>query len=390
MSGSSTTISKGMSPIKLVATTAFGIESVAAQEIKDLGFEGIVTENSRVIYEGDHLGIVLSNLWLRTPDRIYILMGTFKALTFEELFQGVSRIEWEKFIDAKGRFPVEAKSVKSQLFSLSDIQAISKKAMVKRLGAHYKTEWFEESAGTYRVVVSILKDQVSVLLDTSGEALHKRGYRSRGYQAPLKETLSAALIKISRWRPGIQLVDPLCGTGTILIEAAMMGRNIAPGLNRKFASEKWPLFPGELYPRERKKAFEAIDHEAALHLEGYDQDSRAIKIAMENALEAGVAEDIHFQVRRLEAFSTKRAYGYIITNPPYGERLGEKAQVEALYRQMGEVFNPLATWSKYILTSMETFEENFGHKATKNRKLYNGRIKAYFYQYYGEKPKRGV
>ncbi len=379
-----------MSPIRLVATTAFGIESVAAQEIKDLGFAGIVTENSRVVFEGDHGAIARSNLNLRTPDRIYILMGSFKALTFEELFQGVFRSEWEKFIDSKGKFPVDAKSVKSRLFSLSDIQAISKKAMVKRLGAHYKTEWFEESGADYRVVVSILKDQVSVLLDTSGEALHKRGYRARGYAAPLKETLAAALVKISRWKPSIQLVDPLCGTGTILIEAAMLGRNIAPGLNRSFASEKWPLFPARIYPEERKKAFAAINHEVVLNLEGYDQDLRAIRIAKENAEEAGVAGDIHFQVRRLEDFSTSKSYGYLITNPPYGERLGEKASVEGLYRTMGEVFRPLTTWSKYILTAMETFEAHYGQRATKNRKLYNGRIKAYFYQYYGEKPRRGV
>ncbi|MCD6435516.1 MAG: class I SAM-dependent RNA methyltransferase [Clostridiales bacterium] len=378
-----------MEKIRLVATTAFGIEAIAAKEIKDLGFENVVTENGRVIYDSDLEGIAKSNLWLRSPDRIYILLDSFKAKSFEELFNKINNIPWENYIEEDGKFPVNAKSVKSQLFSLSDIQSISKKAIVNRLSDYYKVKWFNETGNDFSIVVTILKDNASVLLDTSGDALHKRGYRARGNIAPLKETLAAALILISRWKPQIQLIDPMCGSGTLLIEAAMIGKNIAPGINRKFVSEHWKCISEDIYEKARKEAYDAIDNEKELSLEGYDIDPRAIRVAIENAELAGVKNCIHFQARDIKDFSTNKKHGYIIINPPYGERLGGTIdEVKELYKEMGEKFNPLTTWSKYIITSYEDFESEYGQKSTKNRKLYNGKIKTYYYQYYGERPKR--
>ncbi|MBN2260798.1 MAG: class I SAM-dependent RNA methyltransferase [Clostridiales bacterium] len=377
-----------MEKFRLVATTAFGIESIAADEIKKMGFENVITENGRVMYDSDIEGIAKSNLWLRTPDRIYILLDTFKATSFEELFNKVNAIPWEQFISKDGEFPVNAKSVKSKLFSLSDIQAISKKAIVKKLSDHYKVQWFDETGSKFSIVVAILKDEVSVLLDTSGEALHKRGYRAKGNLAPLKETLAAALVLISRWRPHIHLIDPMCGSGTLLIEAALIGRNIAPGLNREFVSEKWNWIPENIYENLREEARSLINITEELSIEGYDYDPKAIRVAIENAKLAGVGDAIHFQVRDLKDLSTQKQYGYIISNPPYGERLSDQNSVKELYREMGKKFIPMKTWSKYIITSFDGFEEAFGQKSTKNRKLYNGKIKTYYYQYFGEKPKR--
>jgi putative N6-adenine-specific DNA methylase len=378
-----------MKKIRLVATTAFGIEAIAAQEIKNLGFENVVTENGRVIYDSDLTGIAKSNLWLRTPDRIYILLDSFIAKSFEDLFNKINNIPWENYIEEDGEFPVNAKSVKSTLFSLSDIQSISKKAIVNRLSDHYKVQWFNETGNEFSIVVAILKDKVSVLLDTSGDALHKRGYRAQGNIAPLKETLAAALVLISRWKPQIQLIDPMCGSGTLLIEAALIGKNIAPGINRKFVSEYWKCIPEGVYEKAREEAYSMIDNEKELVLEGYDIDPRAIRVAIENAELAGVKDNIHFQARDFKDFSTNKKNGYIIINPPYGERLGGGIdEVKELYREMGEKLIPLTTWSKYIITSYEDFEVEYGQKATKNRKLYNGRIKTYYYQYYGERPKR--
>ena len=378
-----------MKKIRLVATTAFGIEAIAAQEIKNLGFENVVTENGRVIYDSDLTGITKSNLWLRTPDRIYILLDSFIAKSFEDLFNKINNIPWENYIEEDGEFPVNAKSVKSTLFSLSDIQSISKKAIVNRLSDHYKVQWFNETGNEFSIVVAILKDKVSVLLDTSGDALHKRGYRAQGNIAPLKETLAAALVLISKWKPKIQLIDPMCGSGTLLIEAALIGKNIAPGINRKFVSEYWKCIPEGIYEKAREEAYSMIDNEKELVLEGYDIDPRAIRVAIENAELAGVKDNIHFQARDFKDFSTNKKYGYIIINPPYGERLGGGIdEVKELYREIGEKLIPLTTWSKYIITSYEDFEVEYGQKATKNRKLYNGRIKTYYYQYYGERPKR--
>lgn len=375
---------------RLLATAAFGIESVVADEVKALGFEQVQVENGRVEYDSDVTGIVRSNLWLRSADRVYIKLAEFKADTFEALFQGVRQIDWATWIPEDGTFPVNAKSVKSTLFSLSDIQAISKKAIVEKLKETYDTQWFNETGPKFSILVSILKDVVIVLLDTSGEGLHKRGYREKGNEAPLKETLAAALIQISKWKPFIPMIDPLCGSGTLMIEAAMIGRNQAPGLNRNFDAERWAWIPESVWNHERHKARTAIRDNENLKLEGYDIDPRSIRIARENAEKAGVSHLIHFQTRDVAQLSSKDKYGYLLTNPPYGERLSDLREAEKLYGIMGERFSRLDTWSWYVITAHEGFEAAFGKKATKNRKLYNGKIKCYFYQYYGPKPPRRV
>lgn len=373
--------------LRLVATAVFGMEAIVADEIKQMGYENVVTENGRVLFDSDIEGMIRANLWLRTAERIFILLGTFKAKTFESLFDQIYALPWEAYIAKDAAFPVDAKSVKSTLFSLSDIQSISKKAIVNRLKKLYKTEWFTEDKETYKILVAILKDEVSVMIDTSGSGLHRRGYRERGNEAPLKETLAAGLLKIARWKPTMPLIDPCCGSGTIVIEAALMAKNIAPGLNRKFAFESFRWVPEELVKKVRKEAYSAIKHDVETpYLQGYDIDSRSIAIARENAELAGVDDIIHLQVRDLNEFSTQIPYGYIIANPPYGERLEEQAAVEKLYKSMGKVFAKYPRWSKYIITSYEQFEKAYGSQATKNRKLYNGRIKTYFYQYFGEKP----
>jgi len=372
----------------LIATATFGIEAVVGQELKSLGFEDVVVENGRVLFTGNERDIVKANMWLRTADRVFIQVAEFKATTFESLFNRVNEIPWEVYLPADAEFPINAKSVKSQLFSLSDIQRISKKAIVKRLGKLYNKEWLPETGPKYSILVGILKDTVTVSIDTSGVGLHKRGYREQGHNAPLKETLAAALLKISRWQGKIPLVDPMCGTGTIAIEAALMARNIAPGLSREFAFQNWPLIPDDIYKAVKKEAYEQIDYETPLHIEAFDIDPRAIKIARHNAEIAAVEEDIHFQVRDVKDLSSSKMYGYIVTNPPYGERLNEIEEVEELTRVMSNRFEMLDTWSKYVFTAFEDFEKFYNKKSTKNRKLYNGKLKCYFYQYWGPKPPR--
>jgi len=372
----------------MIATAAFGIESVVGQELKELGFEDVVVENGRVLFKADAEGVCKANLWLRSAERVFINVASFRAFSFVELFDKIEAIPWEDYIPADGRFPVNAKSIKSKLFSLSDIQSISKKAMVKRLGKVYNIEWFEETGPEFPIHVAFLKDEVTVSIDTSGVGLHKRGYRESGSEAPLKETLAAALVKISRWKSFIPLVDPMCGSGTILIEAAMMARNIAPGLNRKFISETWDFIPKEAWKKVRQEAYQAIDLDTPLHIQGFDINQRAVKIAMQNAEKAGLEDDIHFQVRDAKDLSSSKQYGYIITNPPYGERLSDEYAVEDIYKMMGKSYGTLDTWSAYILTSHENFERCYGKKSTKNRKLYNGKIKTYFYQYFGPRPPR--
>lgn len=377
-----------MAKHELIATSAFGIEAVVARELRDLGYEDVTVENGRVTFIGNEEAICKSNLWLRCADRVYLKVGEFTATTFEELFQQVKALPWQNYLPIDGNFPVNGKSVKSKLFSLSDIQAISKKAIVEKMKETYLQEWFEENGSKYPIMVSILKDRVTVSIDTSGPGLHKRGYREVGSEAPLKETLAAAMIKISRWRPDRILIDPLCGSGTIPIEAALIGRNIAPGLNRNFISEEWDFISKELWKRIKKEAYEAIEYDRELSIYGYDRDGRVINVAMNNGIEAGVDDCIHFQKRSVEELSSKKKYGYLICNPPYGERLSEKREVEGLYREMGKIFTQLDTWSYYVITSHEGFQESFGKKADKNRKLYNGRIKCYYYQYFGPRPPR--
>lgn len=373
---------------KMIATAVFGMEAIVKKELEQLGFENITVENGRVLFEADERGIARANLWVRTAERIFIKIGEFKATTFESLFDQVHKISWENYIPKNAKFPVNAKSVKSKLYSLSDIQSICKKSIVNRLSKVYQTQWFEETEETYSILVGILNDVVTVSIDTSGPGLHRRGYREKGNEAPMKETLAAGLLSISRWQNKIPLIDPFCGSGTIIIEAAMMAKNIAPGLNRKFDSELWRLIPESIWKEERKACYEAINHDVDVVLQGYDLDPRSIRTAMGNAELAGVEDIVHFQVRDIKDFSTSYQYGYVISNPPYGERLNEQEEVKSLYQLMGKVFAPYKTWSKYVITSYENFEREFGTKATKNRKLYNGRIKTYFYQYFGEKPPR--
>ncbi len=375
-----------MARYNMIATAAFGIEAVVGQELKELGFENVVVENGRCLFTADEEGICKANMWLRTAERVFLHLATFKARTFTELFDQVEALPWEDLIPVDGKFPVNAKSVKSKIFSLSDIQSISKKAIVKRLGAKYGVSWFEETGAEFPIHIGFLKDEVTVSIDTSGTGLHKRGYREVGNEAPLKETLAAALVKISRWRPFIPLIDPMCGSGTILIEAAMIARNIAPGLNRKFISETWPLIPDGTWKKVKQEAYQAIDLDTPLNIQGYDIDQRSVRIATKNAEKAGLEEDIHFQVRDAKDTSSAKQYGYIITNPPYGERLSDQKEVEKIYRMMGEAYGKMDTWSVYVLTSHENFERSYGKKSTKNRKLYNGRIKTYFYQYFGPRP----
>lgn len=377
-----------MGKFNLIATSAFGIESVVADEVKSLGYTDVQVENGRISYVGNEEAICKSNIWLRCADRVYINLAEFTATTFEELFQQVKAIPWENILPDDAEFPVNAKSVKSQLFSLSDIQAISKKAVVERMKEVYQKAWFTESGNKYPITIAILKDRVTVMLDTSGVGLHKRGYREVGSRAPLKETLAAAMVKLSRWRGDRPFIDPFCGSGTIGIEAAMIGRNIAPGLGRKFISETWDLVSSDVWKSCKKEAYEAIDYDKDVRIYSYDIDKKMINIAANNAEEAGVDDCISFNVQDVRDLVSNEEYGYIVANPPYGERIGEAEEVEQLYKDMGKVFANFDTWSYYIITSFEKFENVFGKKCTKNRKLYNGRIKCYLYQYYGPKPPR--
>lgn len=376
-----------MAKYELIATSAFGIESIVAKELKRLGYKDLKVENGKITYFGDEECICKSNLWLRCADRIYIKLSEFKATSFEELFQGAKAIPWGDLLPEDANFIVNAKSVKSQLFSLSDIQAIVKKAIVEKLKDTYSIEWFEETGSNYPILVSILNDTVTIMLDTSGEALHKRGYREKGSAAPLKETLAAALIILSNWRYDRYFVDPFCGSGTIPIEAALIAKNIAPGLNRTFACEDWDFIISSLtWKNVRKEAYEAIMYDKEYKIFGYDMDNRVITIARQNAVKAGVDDCIHFQTQDVSSFTSSKGYGTIVCNPPYGERLSEKKEVEKLYEIMGKTFKQLDTWSYFVITSYEEFEKYFGKKADKNRKLFNGRIQCYYYQYIGPKP----
>lgn len=371
----------------LIATATFGLEAVVARELRDLGYEDLKVENSRVIFKGTADDICRTNLWLRSADRVLIRMGEFEALSFDELFEKTKALPWEELLPEDAEFPVQGKSVKSKLFSVSDCQAIVKKAVVERLKQKYRRSWFEETGPRYVLEVGILKDVVTITVDTSGAGLHKRGYRQLASQAPLKETLASALVALSYWNPQRQLIDPFCGSGTILIEAAMMGLNIAPGLNRNFDAEKWPQIPAGQWQEARDEAREAKKNEDFLLL-GYDIDERVLSIARHNARLAGVEKYIDFHKRPFSQFSTKTKYGCIICNPPYGERLGDRKEVQNLYREMGQKFKDLDTWSIYVLTADEEFERCYGRKADKKRKLYNGRIKVDYYQYYGPRPPR--
>ncbi|MFA5524528.1 MAG: class I SAM-dependent RNA methyltransferase [Tissierellales bacterium] len=375
-----------MENIQLIASSTFGLEAVVKREVEQLGYKGITVENGKVTFNSDESGIPKANLWLRTADRVLLKMGEFKALSFEELFQGTKALPWDQWITEDGEFTVTGKSVNSKLYSVPDCQAIVKKAVVEKLKDKYKTEWFKEDGPKYTIQVSILKDIAVLTINTSGEGLHKRGYRVKNVDAPIKETLAAAIVKLSYWNSGRVLLDPFCGSGTIAIEAAMIGKNIAPGLQRSFASEEWPRLGKTLWKEARKEAFKAINQDLDIKIYASDINPKAIEAAKENAYEAGVDECITFEIKDAPKVSIHDDYGVIICNPPYGERLGEKGEVEDLYIEMGKVFKKLDTWSIYVITSNEDFEKLYGKKADKKRKLFNGRIKVDYYQYYGPRP----
>lgn len=379
-----------MSKIELIAPTLFGIESVAAKEIRSLGYEGIKVEDGKVTFIGDISAICKANMWIRSAERIYVKIGEFEASTFDELFEGVRSLPWEEWIPENGQFPVDGYSLKSNLHSIPDCQSIIKKAVVERLKKKYKKEWFDENGPLYKIKFSLMKDKAVLMIDTSGEGLHKRGYRAMSNIAPLRETLASAMIMLSDWRYDRPLIDPFCGSGTIPIEAALIGANIAPGLNRKFTSEKWGQIPKELWLDTRKEAHSLIKMDVELNIRGYDIDESAVKLSINNAHKAGVNQYVKFAKKPLKDLRTDDMYGILICNPPYGERMGEIQEVEKLYREMGRVFTSLNTWSYYIITSHENFEKLFGKKATKRRKLYNGMIKTTYYQYFGPRPTRKI
>lgn len=377
-----------METIQLVAPCHFGMEAVLKREIYDLGYEITKVEDGRVTFEGDEEAICRSNIFLRTAERVMVQIGRFHATTFDELYENMKALPWEKWIPQDGKFWVKkASSVKSKLFSASDIQSICKKAMVDRLKMTYHTDWFEEDGASFPVRVFLLKDEVTVALDTTGEPLHKRGYRTWTSKAPISETLAAAPIMLTPWRADRILVDPFCGSGTFLIEAAMMAANMAPGMNRSFTAEAWThVIPKQLWYDTVEEAQEMVDLDVETDLQGYDLDPDMIKIARANAKQAGVEKLIHFQQRDVTDLKHSKKYGFIITNPPYGERLEEKKDLPALYTTIGEVYRNLDAWSLYMITSYEEAERYIGRKADKNRKLYNGMIRTYFYQFMGPKP----
>jgi len=378
-----------MSRLELIATATFGLEAVVKREIEHLGYTILKSEDAKISYEGDEEAIVRSNLWLRCADRVLLKMGEFKAFSFEELFQQTKALPWEDWIPEDGKFTVNGSSVKSTLFSVPDCQAIVKKAIVERLKETYHCEWFRETGADYTVKASILKDSATLTIDTSGAGLHKRGYRVRDVAAPIKETLASAMVQLSYWKQGRLLVDPFCGSGTIVIEAAMLAKNIAPGLNRKFASEGWTRIPSNLWKAARKQAFEAIDQTADIQIMGSDISRKAIEAAKENAEEAGVADCITFSVLPFNELKADERYGIVICNPPYGERIGERQDLDQIYKDAKRFFRVNPSWSLYFLTSDKEFEKAFSDRpADKRRKLYNGRIETTYYQYYGERPPR--
>ena len=371
----------------LIATSAFGLESVVASELRDLGFSDLRTEDGKVTFTGDDRDIARCNLWLRCADRVRLRMAEFKATDFEELFQGALAVQWEKMIPENGVMHVTGKSVRSKLFSVPDCQSIVKKAVVEAMKRKYKRTMFSETGPVFKIEVALLKDIVTLTVDTSGDGLHKRGYGETRGEAPLRETLAAALVKLSRWNASRVLVDPLCGSGTIAIEAALIGNNIAPGLKRSFVAETWPTMPKKIWDSEREEAAGKMLGNQ-LEIFASDMNTVVFRQAVENAQRAGVAEMITFQKKPVEEFSSKKKYGCIISNPPYGERLGTQESTEKLYRTMGQIFTKLDTWSYFILTAHTEFQKFFGKKADKNRKLYNGELKCYLYQYFGPLPKK--
>lgn len=372
--------------LTLIATTVFGIESVTARELIDLGYTEQKVENGRVTFEADEYAVARCNINLRTAERVLIKMGEFRATTFEELFQGVKALDWDGFLPFDCEFPVEGRSVRSKLFSISDCQAITKKAIVEKMKTRYNVEIFPETGAKYKIEVALLNDIATLTIDTTGPGLNKRGYRSLAGEAPIKETLASAMILLSHWRPGRILVDPLCGSGTIPIEAALMAKNMAPGIRRSFICEKWENFPADIWTKARNEALSKIRNDVPITIYGSDLDPKAIDLAKIHAEEAGVDDVISLKQMNVNDLYSKESYGFIITNPPYGERIGDMESVKQLYKDISKVYRRLDNWSLYLITSYADFERVFGKKADKRRKLYNGRLLCQYYQYLGAKP----
>ena len=377
-----------MEKMEWIAPCHFGLESVLKREIQNLGYEIVQVEDGRITFRGGMDAVCRANIFLRTAERILLKAGSFTAVTFEELFQKTKEIPWERYIPANGKFWVtKAASVKSKLFSPSDIQSIMKKAMVERMKSCYHTQWFAEDGSAYPVRVFLMKDVVTVGIDTTGVSLHKRGYRPAAGKAPIAENLAAALIMLTPWKKDRILVDPFCGSGTIPIEAAMIAANIAPGMNREFTAEEWDNLIAKKYWYDAiDEAHDLINTDIDTDIQGYDADGDVLRTARKNAAAAGVDHLIHFQQREVSRLSHPGKYGFIITNPPYGERLEEKETLPKIYREFGESFKKLDSWSAYMITSYEDAERYFGRRADKNRKIYNGMIRTYFYQFTGPKP----
>lgn len=375
-----------MGEIELIATTTFGLEAIVKRELLALGYDDLKVENGKVTFKAEEKDIPIANLWLRSADRVLLKMGEFKATTFDELFEKTKALPWEEWITEDGEFTVEGKSINSKLFSVPDCQAIVKKSVVDKMKMKYNKEWFQETGAKYTIEVALLKDIATLTIDTSGSGLHKRGYRAHSVEAPLKETLAAALVQLSYWNKDRALLDPFCGSGTIPIEAAMIGKNIAPGLNRNFASEEWIRVKKEYWNDARRKAWEAVDDDIELNIIASDIDEEALKAAKLNVDYMGLEDDIKFVHSDFRDLDMKNDYGVIISNPPYGERLGNIHDVGDIYKDMGQKFKELDTYSVYVLTSDEGFEKLYGKPASRRRKLYNGRIKVDYYQYYGPRP----
>lgn len=377
-----------MHKVKLLATAAMGLESIVANEVRELGYE-VEVDNGKVIFEAPISAIPRCNLWLRAAERLKIIVGEFKAKTFDELFEGTKALNWEDYIPEDGQFPVSGKSVKSSLYSVPDCQAIVKKAIAERLKLKYGVvSKMPETGAMYKVEVALLKDTATLSLDTSGVGLHKRGYRVGQGNAPLKETLAASLVLLTNWRPDEPFIDPFCGSGTIPIEAALIGQNIAPGFNREFVSEGWPWIKRKYWDEAHVEAEDLADYHQKLDIMGSDIDHRMVQIAEENALEAGLSDLIQWKQMQVRDLTIKKENGYLVSNPPYGERLNEQDEVIGMYRKLGEIMKNHPSWSVYILTSMQSFEKEYGKQATKKRKLFNGFIQTHYYQYFGRKNRR--
>lgn len=375
-----------MSQIELIATATFGLEAVVAREVEALGYTDVKVENARVTFKGDENAICRCNLWLRSADRVLIKMGEFEALTYDQLFEGTKALPWVDWLPENAVFPVEGKSIKSKLFSVPDCQSIAKKAVVEKMKQRYHKEWFAETGPKYTIEVALLDDMATLTMDTSGVGLHKRGYRKLSSEAPLKETLAAAMVNLSFWNPERILIDPLCGSGTIPIEAALIGLNMAPGLNREFAAEKWPQISGTTWEQARAEAKDSIRRDLKLKIIATDIDAEVLSLARYHQKMAGLEGQIHFQQLPVADLRNSHKYGCIICNPPYGERLSNPKDVEKLYREMALAFKALDSWSFYVITSYPGFEQIFGRRADRRRKLYNGRIECQYYQFYGPRP----